>query len=173
MKLFGSIGAISIVNRRIQTIAATALLAAGISMAANTNTAVAQEIVPDTWTVDCQAPKCVLYYVTSGMRIYIGEELEGDRLLMEMRLGPSLEGTPVTMRIDTGYSAGLIVTECADENNCRLILDISENEQLVDQLKQGGSGMTAYVIDEGDTIIMVPFTLSGFTAGYNEMAAGG
>ncbi|MEM7122312.1 MAG: invasion associated locus B family protein [Pseudomonadota bacterium] len=173
MKLFGSIGAFSIVNRRIQSIAATALLAAGISMAADTDSAQAQDIVPDTWTVDCQAPKCVLYYVTAGMRLYIGEELEGDRLLMEIRLGPSLPGTPVTMRIDTGYSAGLIVTECADETNCRLILDISENEQLIEQLKQGGDGMTAYVIDEGQTIILVPFTLSGFTAAYNELMSGG
>lgn len=173
MKLFGSIGALSIVNRRIQSIAATTLLAAGISVAANSESAEAQEIVPDTWTVDCQAPKCVLYYVTAGMRIYIGEELEGDRLLMEIRLGPSLVGTPVTMRVDTGYSAGLLVTECADENNCRLILDISENEQLIDQLKQGGEGITAYVIDEGETIIMVPFTLSGFTAAYNELMSSG
>lgn len=173
MKLFGSIEAVSIVNRRIQSLAATALLAAGISMAAPSDSAEAQDIVPDTWTVDCQAPKCVLYYVTSGLRIYIGEELEGDRLLMEVRLGPSLEGTPVTMRIDSGYSAGLSVTECADENNCRLILDISENEQLIDELKRGGEGMTAYVIDEGQTIIMVPFTLSGFTAAYNELMSGG
>ena len=127
----------------------------------------------DKWVVDCdQGAKCVLYYVTSGLQILIGEELEGDRLLVEIRLGPSNEGAPVSVRVDTGWIAGLTVAECANEENCRLIIDLSADDELVDQFKLGSDAMIAYIIDNGQTILMIPVTLSGFSDGFNQLTGG-
>ena len=156
----------------LRRIASALLLAAAVSM--TSTSADAQEAVRDAWTVDCQqSEKCILYYVTPGFRIYIGEELEGDRLLMEVRVGPSVAGTPMTIRVDTGYSAGLAITECAeDEANCRLILDLEANDSLMEEFKAGSSAMAAYVIDGGESIIMIPFSLNGFTASYNQLTGG-
>lgn len=129
--------------------------------------------VSDTWTVDCnQGEKCVLYYITNGFQFFIGEELEGERMLAEIRVGPSTQGTPASIRLNTGWIAGLQVTECADEINCRLIVDLTTNGSLVNEFKRGSDGMMAYVVEDGAAIVMVPFSLAGFTAAYNQLTGG-
>jgi invasion protein IalB len=128
--------------------------------------------VADTWITDCEETNCVTYFMTAGMQVFIGQEEGGERLLAEFRVLPaSIPGTPVGMRLDSGWGGGMIVNECND-TYCNFILDLSADPTLIDEFKGAGSGMLAYVVSEGTQIVMVPFHLNGFTAAYNQRSGG-
>jgi hypothetical protein len=132
--------------------------------------------VADTWITDCEETNCVTYFMTAGMQAFIGQEEGGERLLAEFRVLPaSIPGTPVGMRLDSGWGGGMIINECGD-TYCNFILDLSADPTLIDQFKGAGSGMLAYVVSEGEgtptQIVMVPFHLNGFSAAYNQRSGG-
>ena len=128
----------------------------------------------DTWKTDCEAGNCVTYFMTAGLQIFIGTEAGGTRELADLRVLPtSVPGTPVTLRLDTGWSGGLVVNECND-TYCNLILDLTAAPNIIEQFKAAGAGMLAYVVTtEGSSqIVLVPFHLQGFTAAYNQRSGG-
>jgi Invasion associated locus B (IalB) protein len=147
---------------------AAAIVAVAMVPAASAQTA----SMADTWMTDCEGANCVTYFMTAGMQVFIGQEEGGERLLAEFRVLPtSIPGTPVGLRLDSGWGGGMVVNECND-TYCNFILDLSADPTLIDQFKGAGSGMLAYVITDGTQIVMVPFHLNGFTAAYNQRTGG-
>ena len=121
----------------------------------------------DTWDTSCDDDNCVTYFITNGLQIFIGDEVGGDRLLANVRTLPdSIPGSPVSIRLDTGWIGGMLINDC-DDTSCGFTLDLTADPNIIDQFKAAGEGMIAYVITDGANIVMVPFTLNGFTAAYN------
>jgi hypothetical protein len=152
--------------------AALAALLVGIALAPGASAQTAN--LADTWKTDCEAGNCVTYFMTAGVQIFIGTEAGGTRELADIRVLPnSVPGTPVTLRLDTGWSGGMVINEC-NETYCNFILDLSAAPGIVNQFKAAGSGMLAYVITNGETsqIALVPFHLQGFTAAYDQRSGG-
>jgi invasion protein IalB len=151
---------------------AAAIVAVAMVPAASAQTA----NIGDTWMTDCEADACVTYFMTAGMQIFIGNEIDGDRVLADVRVLPnSIPGTPVSIRLDSGWIGAMYINEC-NETFCNFILDLTAAPEIIDEFKGAGSGMIAYVTREAENtptqIVMVPFHLNGFTAAYNQRVGG-
>lgn len=140
------------------------------------HTALAQSgtnLVANSWQVQCSGEQdCVAYYVRSGLQIFIGRSNERDDVVLaEFRLPTTTTaGAPFTIQVDDNWSGAMQIESCND-NFCHLALDISQNQELIDQFRQHRVARAAYV--SGDSIVVIPFDLSGFTEAMNRVAAAG
>ncbi len=158
------------VARKARSWLVATLAAIAVSVALDTQAVAQDEGVYDAWTYDCQdGSSCIVYFATAGMQAYLGDDVNSDRKLLEFRLPPSsVPQTPVAILLDNNWLASLEVLEC-DGDRCRMIIDVSADPSIVENFKQASSGTMAYVINDGADLVIIPFTLDGFTATYNQL----
>lgn len=113
------------------------------------------------WRVDCpQTNACVAHFDAAGVQILIGRASPNSALRMAFRLpAAAKQGTPIAMRLSTGWQAGLRIGGCKKEY-CEAAVAMKATDTTVTELRRGSDGIVAYQLD--NRILIIPFSLAGF-----------
>ncbi len=113
------------------------------------------------WIVDCPARKaCVAHLDQKGVQILAGRMTPKEQLRVALRISAlAQKGTPVALRLDNGWQAGLRVDNCAPAY-CEAGVAKEASDRVITALLQNSGGIIAYEVK--DHILLIPFSLSGF-----------
>lgn len=141
-------------------LAFAALLASQIALGVTTCEAATTQTYQD-WHVDCpQANACVAHFDAEGVQILLGRAAPNAAMRMAFRFPAATKsGTPIAMRLSTGWQAGLRIAGCKKEY-CEAAVAANLTDSTIAQLRRSQSGEVAYLLN--DRILIIPFSLSGF-----------
>jgi invasion protein IalB len=113
------------------------------------------------WRVDCpQKNACVAHFDAAGVQILIGRATPNAPVRMAFRLPAAAKtGTPVAMRLSSGWEAGLRVGGCKKEY-CEAGVAEKSTDAALGEFRRGHDGIVAYQLD--NRILIIPFSLAGF-----------
>jgi invasion protein IalB len=138
----------------------TALAAACVTILIAPRDARATQSFQD-WRVDCpQKNTCVAHFDAAGVQILIGRATSNSPVRMAFRLPAAAKtGTPVAMRLSSGWEAGLRVTGCK-KDYCEAGVAEKSTDTALGEFRRGHDGIVAYQLD--NRILIIPFSLAGF-----------
>lgn len=150
---------------RIRNLAATAgtLACAALTLlAASTDRAAAQTRQVDDWKVTCGDGGCAAHYDGQGVQLVIGRAAEGGGKRLAFRVSPqSVQGDPLAIRLDSGWQAGLVITDCGPDA-CQAAVAAAQQAAVEAAFAKARDGVVAY--QAGERMVIAPISLMGFSA---------
>jgi invasion protein IalB len=123
----------------------------------------ATEKVYKDWHVSCATGHpCVAYVVGSGTQMILGIPDDKGNNRAVLRLAPAAKvGAPVTVRLNSGWTAQLRVAVCT-KAYCEAPVPVASTAKFVAPLRSDSGGVVAY--QAGEVIVIARFSLAGVSA---------
>ncbi|MGB5950224.1 MAG: hypothetical protein WBG82_12960 [Parvibaculum sp.] len=122
----------------------------------------------ESWSVQCLDKNvCIAYLEGSGVQILVGRTAAGQPIRLGLRILPKAKtGQPASLRLESGWQAGLKIGKCSDKF-CEVPVGESSTNLALEQFLKTREGVIAYQV--GEKILIAPFSLAGFKAALKEV----
>lgn len=151
--------------RTVCVLAALLIGAVGTAISADAATPVRKF---ENWSVQCfDKNVCIAYLEGSGVQILVGRTAADQPIRLGLRILPKAKtGQPASLRLESGWQAGLKIGKCSDKF-CEVPVGESSTNLALDQFLKTREGVIAYQV--GEKILIAPFSLAGFKAALKEV----
>ena len=121
------------------------------------------------WEVACLTDiRCIAASLTPRIQAYYGWILNDRSPRLVFRTPPGAEvGDPLTVRLDSGWSADMRLLECSPEL-CQTMVEQDQTDWVLQEMRQANTATLAYLF--ADRIIIAELSLDGLGDAVDHMA---